>query len=858
MKKTCFLGLILALICVGCSFKKDLSDLRCEGLENPLGIDNAQPHFSWKITTKEPFAQTAYEIEVATDKNLLQSGKADLWTSGKVASDKSVMIPYGGQELAPRQLCYWRVRSYEGEKATEWSDIQRFSIGIIGPDQMKGKYIGMGMGENTTILLQKTFELTESHPTTFLHVNSLGYHEAYVNGQKVSDGVLAPAVSQMNKRSLILTYDISQLLKKGKNNIVLWIGSGWYKKSTFNAAFDGALVRADLDIQKDGQWNTFLQTDETWQGCESGYTDTKPWGPWAFGGEQIDASLVPSDLSLHGLKEREWKSVQVAQVDTIVATPQMCQLNTLQEAVTAVKVDSLGNDKWMVDMGKVLTGMVEFHLPSLPAGHQVQADYGDGLAEGNQKTNEISGSDIFIASGNKDGDTFRNRFNHHCFRYVLLSNLPIRPDQQQLKANRIALNATSTGTFDSSDKDLNAIHDMLSYTIRGLAFSGYMVDCAHIERLGYGGDGNASTLSVHNLFDAAPMYMNWLQAWNDVIQPDGGLPHTAPEPYPAGGGPYWCTFIVQAPWRTWMDYGDDRLLHRCYDNMKKWLGYVDAHTVDGLLRQWPDTDYRGWYLGDWVPPTGIDPTDTESVDLVNNCALCQSYNELIQIAEYLNKPQDKAEFTQRREALGTRIHQTFYHPDENKYGTGSQIDMIYPMLVGACPDSISENVTNTLFQRTDTVYNGHMAVGLVGVPVLAEWATLSRQADYLYNMLKQPDYPGYLYMLNNGATGTWEEWQNPRSRFHNCFNGMDSWFFQALGGIIPIEPGYKKTLIAPQMPKDLDWVTVTRETPYGPILVHWERTGSQITVHVELPNGINAIVNGNPVEPSQRIIDYSI
>ena len=184
--------------------------------------------------------------------------------------------------------------------------------------------------------------------------------------------------------------------------------------------------------------------------------------------------------------------------------------------------------------------------------------------------------------------------------YVLLSNLPIRPDQQQLKANRIALNATSTGTFDSSDKDLNAIHDMLSYTIRGLAFSGYMVDCAHIERLGYGGDGNASTLSVHNLFDAAPMYMNWLQAWNDVIQPDGGLPHTAPEPYPAGGGPYWCTFIVQAPWRTWMDYGDDRLLHRCYDNMKKWLGYVDAHTVDGLLRQWPDTDYRGWYLGDWV------------------------------------------------------------------------------------------------------------------------------------------------------------------------------------------------------------------------------------------------------------------
>ena len=81
--------------------------------------------------------------------------------------------------------------------------------------------------------------------------------------------------------------------------------------------------------------------------------------------------------------------------------------------------------------------------------------------------------------------------------------------------------------------------------------------------------------------NVAPLYANWLQAWNDVIREDGGLPHTAPCPWRAGGGPYWCGFVVQAPWRTYMSYGDKRLIERCYPTMTGWLDYVDAYTVDG-------------------------------------------------------------------------------------------------------------------------------------------------------------------------------------------------------------------------------------------------------------------------------------
>ncbi len=72
-----------------------------------------------------------------------------------------------------------------------------------------------------------------------------------------------------------------------------------------------------------------------------------------------------------------------------------------------------------------------------------------------------------------------------------------------------------------------------------------------------------------------------------------------------------------------------------------------------------------------------------------------------------------------------------------------------------------------------------------------------RKSDLMYSILKKKDYPGYLYMLDNGATTTWEHWNGARSRIHNCYNGIGSWFYQALGGILPDEnfPGYRHLII---------------------------------------------------------------
>lgn len=815
---------------------KNTYDLRCEGMTAPLGIDSNNPHFSWKNDS----IQETYRIQVASSQDALLSGSADLWDSGTVRSDESVMVAYSGKELLPRQLCWWRVSVNGGP----WSEPQRFSIGIIGDDRMDGEYVGALGGEDFhSPIVYSTFKCTDAQKTTFLHVNSLGYHEAYVNGQKVSEAVLAPAVSQLERRSLIVTYDITPLLKKGRNDIAIWLGQGWYNKTSHNAEYEGALVKACIDVLEKGGWKTIISTDSRWKGVESGYSNNSIWSSGQYGGEKAEPGKIPERLTAECLDTHSPVQVDVVKVSTPFATPQMCPLNSIRETVAAVSIEPAGKDRWIVDMGKVMNAQSEFRLEGQEKGDHVRFYYCD--APQTDGHFHDWGHDELVCCGETGKDIFKSRFNHHVFRYIVIEGARRKPAAGNILAHRFGNCSVRGGSFHSSDADLDRIHDMIAYTMDNLVFSGYMVDCAHIERLGYGGDGNASCLSLQTIYDVSTIYMNWLQAWMDTMGEDGHLRHTAPAPIRAGGGPYWCTFIVQAPWRVYMATGDTRLLERCYDSMKKWIGYVDEYSADGLLRKWPDDARRAWYLGDWLAPKGTDVTLEESVDLVNNCALSQTYEDLIRIASLLGKEADSKEFSARKEKLDGLIHKTFYHPEENIYGTGSQLDMIYPMLVGAVPGEIVGQIKAKLFERTETINGGHLGVGLVGVPVLAEWAAREREADYVYGMLKKRTYPGYLYMIDNGATATWEDWDAPRSYLHNCFNGIGSWFYQALGGIMQEDAAFRNVRIEPQFPTGLNWVRVCQETPYGTICVSWKRNGEdRADLHVEIPAGITARIDG--------------
>ena len=854
MKKIYYsiLSMVLACAFTACQDSSLLTvdDLKCELLESPLAIDNTSPHFSWKMTGKQNgAASTAYQLLVATDLDKLNEQDADLWNSDKVADTDVISVVYQGKPLASRSLAYWKVRVWnQNGEPSKWSEPALFGIGLLDNQEWAGaSFIGVEQSDKktqTTPLMRKQFTYEPGDENVLLYVNSLGYHEAYVNGKAVSDAVLAPAVSQFGKRSQIVAYNVTPLLKKGENELVLWTGIGWYQTHNKAVVPGGPYVRAQMDAITPQGAKTLVVTDDTWQSAESGRRTFGAWLPHQMGGEIVDARTTPADLNPKTLDALTWKTVVVADIPAHQATPQMCELNKKIRSFHPVSVKQDEDGWYIYDMGTNFVGFTEVKMPVVADGEQVELHYDDYFLTDSVGFREGLYTDYYIGNGKKGG-SFSSKFNYKGYRYLKLIGLKEALPLSDITASLVHTDYSGEATFACSDEDMNAIYQMTHNTLEALSLGGYIVDCPQIERLGYGGDGNASAVTAQTFFNLAPLYMNWMQAWSDCQREDGGMPHTAPNPYTAGGGPYWCGFIIPASWQTYVNYGDRRLMERYYPVMQKWLGYAESYQVDGLLKQWPNTEYRGWYLGDWVPPMGVNPQDPASIDIVNNCFLSDCYHMMTKIAKVLGKEADIPGYQQKHEALNALIHETFFDKEKNSYASGSQIDLIYPMLVGATPDSSIKSVEETLFQESAGRFNGHIATGLVGISILTQWATQNQETDFVYGMLKKRTYPGYLYMIDNGATLTWEEWDGERSQLHNCYNAIGSWFIQALAGITPDEdtPGYRHFYVRPQLVDGITWVEASKDTPYGMLSVKWESEDDAFTLSVEVPVGANATIS---------------
>ena len=840
-----FCSFIFALGCTSVD-KSSIYDLKCENLKNPLGINTLKPRFSWKnIVGEVGSSQSAYQILVAYGEEKLQEGEANCWNSGKISSNSNILIEYTGEPLAPGQLLYWKVRTWDQDgNPSAWSETAKFSIGLLQPQDWKASYIGYTSQNRFRSCPQflKTFSVNneKKDQSYLLHVNSLGYHEVYFNGKKINEDVLSPAVSQFDKRSLGVTYDVTSLIGRGENNIVLWLGSGWYNEGFPGVIGDGPLAKAQLERVNGVEKEVVLVTDESWSGRESEYTRFANWKSGNYGGEVISGNLEKRDQVFTSPRELVWDKATVVEVPVHEVTPQMVECNRIMKTFVPIEVQPYGEKAFLVDMGTTLTGWFEIDFQKLTESQEVVLEYSDHLDNNGQLVNQNQ-IDHYIASGSGK-EVFKNKFNYHGFRYVKISNLDAAPQLSSMKAHLIHTDFEITSKFECSDPELNRIHDMIFYTLQCLSLGGYLVDCPQLERLGYGGDGNASTVTAQTMFNLAPLYTNWLQAWGDVIKEDGSMPHVAPTPHSAGGGPYWCGFIISASWNYYQRYGDIRILEKYYPVMQKWLGYVEKYSIDGLLKRWPDTEYRNWYLGDWATPSGVgDPNsgDIRSVDLVNNCYISVCFSQMQDIAKTLNKLEDVKLYAEKKKVLNKTIHETFYDAEKGYYSTGSQIDIAFPILAGVPSADICESLTNVMIERTEKNYNGHLDAGLVGIPVLMEWASKVIQPDFIYSMLKKKTFPGYLYMLESGGITTWEHWGGQRSRIHNCYNGVGEWFYQVVGGIrsIPGKVAYCEFVVDPQIPKGVNWAKTSFESPRGMISVNWQVSEGNMKTEVQVPNG---------------------
>jgi len=598
-----------------------------------------------------------------------------------------------------------------------------------------------------------------------------------------------------------------------------------------------------------------IATGGDWKAHASNRTAIDNGKSGHYGGEHVDNNAYISKWNETGFDDREWAAAQVVDVPPHTVCAQRAAPNRVEKRFSPRVIRPFGADTWLVDFGTNLTGAFEIAFATPAKGAEVSFDYYDHVVEG-QPLKNFSQHDVVVCS-NSGTTKFATRFNYHAYRFVRITGLDAPPREDAITASLIHSDFEPLSSFACSNAMLTNIHDMVQYTLRCLSLGGFLVDCPHAERLGYGGDGLASTPTALTMYNMGALYTGWLEDWRDCQREDGDMPHTAPNPWSAGGGPFWCSFIIGAPWRMALLYQDDAILAENYGAMQHWLdGYVESNCKDDLLMGWDNKEYRNWYLGDWAQPGRLEKERKKSTNLVGNCVRIQSYDFMAKIAGRLGKGADATRYQAKADALRPKVHAAFYDAEHGTYADDTQIDLAYALLTDVVPEALREATLKRLEDDIRVKHQGHLDVGLVGIPILVDCLVKYDRSDLAFDLLNTDTYPGYGHMLKNGATTTWEHWDGNRSQIHNCYNGIGLWFYRGPGGIVPdSERGYTHATLRPAVVGDLTWAQARQETVAGVFESRWRIQDGTFTWEIQVPPGAEGATVLVPASNAESVLE---
>jgi len=818
-----------------------VQDLRCEYTPEPLGLDTRAPRFSWKLmdaAASRGQRQTACQILVASSRAELALGIGDLWDV-KLESEASVQIEYAGAPLRSGMVCYWKVRIWDSEQqVSEWSRVARFSMGPQSSADWRGEWIGMGSAsEFECPWFRKTFTLNEPSTSAIVHVASVGYYELYVNGQKVGDAVLSPSVSNLGKRVLYSSYDIAALLRLGVNTIGIWAAAGWasYVVGDNWPDFELAkrpLLKAQAEIAA-GEKQLTIASDASWKCSLSSLTHVGGWRGTDYGGEQIDLRRHVSGWASSELSDADWEHATAYLLEREVSADRVPP-NRACETIKALSISADAAGAKIV-MERVFSGWIEIKLRGTP---DTSASIEFSMDENQTCQFNQRGLLTFDAKGE---GTFCNRFSYHGIQYVTVQNALGPLQIEDVCGYRIGNDLERAGNFDCSNTLLKKIYDTTHNTYVNLTTGGYVSDCAHREKLGYGGDGTTSLEFALTTYEAAGLYTKWAQDWVDVQTPDGHVPNTAPV---AGGGgsPAYGCFIVSMPWQVYLTYGDIRVLERTYPAMQSWLAYLEQKSdSEGLLLPFPG-DWH--FLGDWVSPVGEGGEPGRL--LHNNLHYLYATRLIAKVARVLGKAGESAAYLEKAFIITNELNRRFFNPEAANYLNDDLVNLALPLVAEAVPHEYRALVAAKL--ESSIMSEPKLNTGLWGTYFLVKWLTESLRSDLMFVLATQATCPGYAYLLEAGYD-TWpEEWllRHPFgvSKVHGCLNGIGLWFQQGLAGIQldPEHPGFKHFLVKPALVGDLSWVRAEVTSMYGKIVSAWNFGAERFTLHVEVPPNTSAHV----------------
>lgn len=848
-----------------CSAAVISTNLRCEYLTNPLGIDVATPRLSWTLSSnRRGEMQTAYQILVASSQKLLKEDKGDLWDSGKVSSDESSQITYAGTPLVSREGCFWKVRAWDRDgKAGDWSVNAQWSVGLLRPADWSAKWIApiphsgrnikKEVSENQTLILpaqtssvpylRKDFELKSRVQRAVLYVTALGLYEVHINGQRVGDHVLAPDWTDYRRRVRYQTFDVTGLLKTGGNALGALLADGWFSGHIGNGGYEffgkKPAFLAQLEVTDTDGHTERIVTDDTWKSHDSPILASD-----FMLGENYDSRLETKGWDKPGLDQSNWSSVRVRdessrQLESQVMPPvrEICELTP--KTITEPKPG-----RWTYDLGQNMVGVVRLKV-SAPAGTVITLRHAEMLnPDGTLYTTNLRGApsiDQYVCKGG-GVEVWQPRFTFHGFRYVEITGLPDKPKKDAVTGIVIASDTPRTGEFTCSDPRINQLQSNIQWGQRGNYLS-VPTDCPQRdERLGWMGDAEVFIRTATYNADVASFFTKWLVDVDDGQSPAGAFSNVSPNTSKdIGGVPAWADAGVICPWTIYEMYGDRRVLENHLPAMIKWVEYVKSHS-NGLIR---DKD-RGEDFGDWLSINADTPKD-----LIGTAFFANSTHLLARSCRVLGREAEADKYDQLFADIKTAFNKRYVVADGRIRGN-TQCAYAMALKFELLPEDLRPKAAQYL-EDDIKAKGGHLSTGFVGVSYLLPVLTQAGRADAAYNLLLQDTFPSWLFSVKQGATTIWERWDGwtPEKGFQdpgmNSFNhyslgSCGEYFFGYLGGIRPASPGFKTILIDPVIRDGLTWANTSFDSIHGKISTAWKVEGKRLTLEVEVPANTTATV----------------
>jgi len=859
------------------------TDLRCEYLANPLAISTTKPRFSWKLAAALPtdrdLRQSAYEIQVAEKPGAFDT--ENLWSTGKVVSSATNQIEYAGKPLASRNRAFWRVRVWgiDGE-ASAWSEPASMGVGLLESKDWSALWISSEDEHSFTTkdnvqnfindpkrgiltvtpakYFRKEFESQVIVRAT-IHATALGVYSLELNGQRVSDELLAPGWSAYQRRIHSQTYDVTRLVRAGKNAIGATLADGWYAGYVAYGLFTGqeglipgldgrnyygtsTAVRVQLELEMaDGSRKT-IATDPTWKTSLGPITESD-----ILMGESYDARKELGAWTTAGYDDSKWElAVSKTGSDSKVEPHPGVPVRAIEE-MPAKTVREHKPGVFIFDLGQNISGVIRLKVKG-KAGDKVTIRYAEVLHNDGRLSTEnlrcARAVDSYILKGDPEGETWTPAFTYHGFQYVELTGFPGTPGLDAVTGIVIHSDVTYHGSFECSDPMLNRLYQNMVWTQRANFFE-MPTDCPQRdERMGWTGDAQIYVRAATFNADIASFYTKWLRDLNDDAWDYGAYAAYAPRPlarpneHHAAG---WMDAGVICPWTIWQVYGDTRVIAEHWRKMNDFMDWRIAR--DPQLKGGTDD----CAFGDWLAVGNV-KTPIPFIDLAYHAYDAKLMAEM---AAAIGQQKDAAKYR----ALATKVSSAFqkaYLKNDGKLAVHNQTAYAMALFFDLIPAEQRAAAAGNLAALVKE--NGNkMSTGFLGTRPLLPALSATGHHDLAGILMQQREYPSWGYEVDNGATTIWERWNSyikgsgvhepsMNSFSHYAFGAVCEWMMGELAGIDRAAPGFDRIKIAPRPTGTITRAAASMETRHGKLACSWKIEGGNFLAEIIIPPNTTAEV----------------